>query len=258
MAISGKHPLLKLIVVLVVISFAVLLWLGYALRNESESHGYHYQVSLSAESRLENVTLVLPVPFIDNSSPLGEALVRGEGYGIPPDWRLSLEYVNHTPMLKIDADTIIPEYHGYPLPLQVGQTPVETPPSVATAYSEETPILMPLQFGISQEAGRSIDTRDPIGREPPLSSPEMLIPAPCPDLPHTGDCYQYPVLVFVQYSSRGAGNITIAISGGGTNQWWVGGWTGNSYRDSILVTLENGEQGWVQAEGVLSTGEGRY
>jgi hypothetical protein len=231
MTASGKHPLLKLIVVLVVISLASLLWLGYALRNESESHGYHYQVSLSAESRLENVTLILPVPFIDNSSPLGEALVRGEGYGIPPDWRLSLEYVNHTPMLKIDADTIIPEYHAYPLPLQEGQTPVETPPSVATAYSAETPVLMPL---------------------------DRVRSASCGDLPHTGECYRYPAQVFVQYSSRGAGNITLSISAAGTNQWWMGGWTGNSYRDAILVTPESGEQGWIQAEGFLSTGEGRY
>ncbi len=258
MAISGMHPILKLIVVLVVISLASLLWLGYAIRNESESHGYHYQVSLSTESRLENVTLILPVPFIDNSSPLGEALVRGEGYGIPPGWRLALEYMNSTPMLKIEAGAIIPEYHGYPLPLEEGQTPVQTPPPAVTAYSEETPVLMPLQFGISQVVERSIDTRDPIGREPLLSLPELVRSASCPDLPGSGACHHYPAQVFVRYASGGPGNITLSISSGGVNQWWLGGWTGNSYDDWIDVTLERDQQGWIPAEGLLSTGEGRY
>jgi hypothetical protein len=258
MAIPGKHPLLKLILVLVVISIATLLWLGYALRNESESHGYDYQVSLSTESRLDNVTLILPVPFINNTSPPGEALVMGEGYGIPTDWKLSLEYVNNAPMLKIETDTIVPEYHGYPLPLEEGQTPILTPQPVATEYAEETPVLMPLVFGISRRVAQSIDTRNPINREPLLSSPELVRSIPCRDLPYQGVCSQYPAQVFVRYSSGRAGNITLSISAGGTNQWWVGGWTGNSYGELMEVTLENGEQGWIPAEGFLFTGEGRY
>jgi hypothetical protein len=258
MAISGKHPLLKLILVLVVISLATLLWLGYSLKNESEFHELHYQVSVFAPSGLENVTFLLPVPSVHNITSLGEALVRGEGYGIPPDWSLSLEYLNDTPMLKIEAGAIIPGYHGYPIPLEEGQTPVQTPPPVATACSEETPVLMPLQFGISQMVERSIDTRDPIGREPLLSSPELVRPVPCRDVPHTGECYGYPAQVFVRYSSGGPGNITISISSGGMNQWWMGGWTGNSYDDGIDVTLVRDQQGWIQGEGLLSTGDGRY
>jgi hypothetical protein len=257
MAISGKHPLLKFILVLVVISLASLLWLGYAIRNESESHGYHYQVSLSTESRLENVSLIFPVPFIDNSSPVGEALVRGEGYGIPTGWRLSLEYMNNTPMLRIDADTIVPGYYGYPIPLEEGQTLVGTPPRVSAAWSPETPVLMPLEFGLSQRTGQSIETRSPFNREPLFAYPDLVRPVTCP-YPSTGQCYRYVVPLFAEYSSIGGGNITITISAGGSNQWWVGGWTGNSYDDSITVTLEDGWQGWMAAEGLLTVREGRY
>jgi hypothetical protein len=228
------------------------------IRKESEYHELRYQVDISTESVLENSTLLLPVPFIYNDSPLGEALVMGEGYSIPPDWRLSLEHVNDTPMLKIFAIKIVPEYHGYPIPIEPGSTPIRTPPPTETAYSNVTPVLIPLELGISQRVQRSIDTQNPFNREPLLSSPELLKSIPCqgPSLP--GRCYQYMVPIYVQYSSSGAGNLSISISGGGMNQWWELGWSGNSYNEAIEVTLEDNRQGWIQGEGFLSTGSGRY
>jgi hypothetical protein len=256
MAFLSRHPLLVTGIIIVVILSAWVFWQMAAIRQESEYHEYHYQVSLSTQSVLRNVTLLLPVPFLDNTSPLGEAMVRGEGYGIPPSWRLSLEQVNNTPMLNITAGIIVPEYHGYPIPLEWGQTPVQTPPPVATAYSEEIPVLMPLSFGISQRVQESIDTRDPINREPLFSSPGFLTGAPCPGPSPAGRCYRYRAPVFVQYSG-GGGNLTLTLEGGGTNSWWLGGWSGNSYSDSLQVTLDNSRQGWVMAEGLLSTGPGR-
>ena len=228
------------------------------IRKESEYHELRYQVGISTESVLENITLLLPVPFIQNTSLLGESLVKGEGYGIPPDWRLSLEQVNDTPLLKIFAAKIVPEYHGYPIPIEPGSTPIQTPQPAATTYSNETPILMPFEFGISQRVQQSIDTQDPLNREPLLSDPELLQSIPCqgPSLP--GRCYQYLAPIYVQYSSSEAGTLTLTLSSGGTNQWWEGGWSGNSYEETIEVTVENNQQGWIQGEGFLSTGSGRY
>jgi hypothetical protein len=254
----SKHPLLTAAVILAVIFFAWFFWQVSVIRQESEYHEFQYRVFISTGSTLENVTLLLPVPFVHNTSLLGGALVKGEGYGVPPPWGLSLERVNDTPMLKIAAEKIVPEYHGYPLPLEPGSTPVQTPPPAATAYSPETPVLIPLEFGISQRVPRSIDTQNPFNREPLLSSPELVRSIPCQDQPFPGRCYQFRAPIYVQYSSSGVGTITISISGGGINQWWAGGWSGNSYGDAISVTLENNRQGWIQAEGLLSTGNGRY
>jgi hypothetical protein len=258
MALPSKHPLLIAAVILVVIFLAWFFWQVAAIRQESEFHEFQYRVQISTESQLENVTLVLPVPFVHNTSLLGEALARGGGYGIPADWRLSLVHVNDTPMLKIVAEKIVPEYHGYPVPLEPGSTPVQTPPPAATAYSPETPVLIPLELGISQRVQRSIDTQNPFNGEPLLSLPELDRLIPCQGQPLAGRCYQYTAPIYVQYSSSGVGNITISISAGGMNQWWVGGWSGNSYEDTVGVTLENNRQGWIQAEGLLSTGNGRY
>jgi len=64
--------------------------------------------------------------------------------------------------------------------------------------------------------------------------------------------------IYVQYSSGEGGNLTIIVSNGGINQWWEGGWTGNSYEETVEVTQENNRQGWIQGNGFLSTGSGRY
>jgi hypothetical protein len=258
MVLPSKHLLLIGAVILVVILLAWFFWQVSVIRQESEYHEFHYRVSISTGSGLENVTLLLPVPSVHNTSFLGEALVKGEGYGIPAEWRVSLEHVNNAPMLKIVAANMVPAYHGYPLPLEPGSTPIETPPPAATAYSPETPVLIPLEFGISQRVQRSIDTENPINRESLLSYPESLKPIPCQARPLPGRCYQYAAPIYVQYSSSGSGNNTISISGGGMNQWWAGGWSGNSYEDEVSVTLDSKRQGWIQAEGLLSTGMGRY
>jgi hypothetical protein len=258
MTFPSKHPLLTVAVILAAVFLAWIFWQAMAIRQESEYHEFQYQVFISTGSALENVTLLLPAPFVNNSSPLGEALARGEGYGIPSSWILSLEQVNGTPMLRIFAEKIVPEYHGYPIPLEQGSVPVKTPPPSATAFSNETPVLIPLEFGISQRVQRSIDTQNPFNREPLLSSPESVRSIPCKGQPLPGRCYQHIAPIYVQYSSRETGNLTLSISSGGTNQWWAGGWSGNSYTDTIGVTLENNRQGWIQAEGLLSTGNGRY
>jgi len=258
MTLSLKRTLLIFTILLMVIILAWFFWQDMVIRKESEYHELRYQVVISTQSVLENSTLLLPVPFIHNDSPLGEALVKGEGYRIPPDWRLSLEHVNDTPMLKIFAVRIVPEYHGYPIPIEPGSTSIQTPPPTETAYSNVTPVLIPLEFGISQRVQRSIDTQNPFNREPLLTYPELVNPIPCQGPSLHGRCYQYTAPIYVQYSSSEAGNLIITISSGGMNQWWEGGWSGNSYEEAIEVTVEDNQQGWIQGEGFLSTGSGRY
>ena len=258
MTLSSRHSLLVVTILLIVIVLTIFFWQDMVIRKESDYHELRYQVDISAQSALENITLLLPVPFIHNNSLPGEALVKGEGYGVPPDWRLSLAYVNDTPLLKIFAATIVPEYHGYPIPIEPGSTPIRTPPPTATAYSNETPVLIPLEFGISQRVPRSIDTQNPFDREPLLSYPELLQPIPCKDPSLPERCYYYIAPIYAQYSSSEAGILTISISNGGMNQWWLGGWSGNSDEETIEVTLENNQQGWIQGKGFLSTGSGRY
>jgi hypothetical protein len=254
-------PLGLLAVLVVVILFALLLavffWQATTIRKQSEYHRYHYDVSISAPALLANCTLLLPVPSIRNNSPPGDALVRGEGYNVPPGWMLSLEPVNGTPMLRISAPAIVAEYHGYPIPIEPGSTQSLTPAPAATAWSEETPVLIPIGFGVSLTVPEPIDTRDPFGREPLLAPPESYIAAGCRGPSDKGQCYRFSVPVSVSCSS-GEGNLTLSISAGGTNQWWMGGWSGNSCDETVIATVDDPRQGWVAGEGFLTTGTGRY
>jgi hypothetical protein len=257
MHFSWKH-LLILVVLVVAIILAVFFWQAMTIRSESEYHEYHYDVMVSTPAILSNCTFLLPVPSVRNRSLLGESLVRGEGHSVPAEWGLSLEQVKGTPMLRISAPSIVPEYHGYPIPIEPGGIPVETPPPVRTAYSDETPVLIPLDFGVSLKVPGSIDTREPIGREPLLASPDLLAPAPCRWPYGSGQCYRYPARIFVSCSPGGGGNLTLSISGGGTNQWWMGGWSGNSYDENVELIMEDSRKGWVTGDGFLTTGFGSY
>ena len=249
--------LLLIAVFAIALLFVVVFLQAAAFRRESEYHRYHYDVFISAPSLLENCTLLLPVPSVGNKSLLGEALVRGEGYSVPPGWNLSLAQVNDTPVLGISAPAIVPGYHGYPIRVEPGGTPGETPPPASTTWSQGTPVLIPIDFGVALMVPESIGTREPVGREPLLTDPVYLAPAPCRGPAGSAHCYRYPAPVFVQCSPGSAGNLTLSISAGGTNQWWMGGWSGNSYQENIGVTLEDPSQGWIMADGFLSTGTGR-
>ncbi|MDD1660894.1 MAG: hypothetical protein LUQ49_00340 [Methanomicrobiales archaeon] len=258
MKFVSRHPILVSVLLLAAILLALILGGALWMRYESESHDYWYSIVITTPAVLENCTFILPVPFTNNRSILGEAMVRGEVYNLPPDWRLSLEQVNSTPMLKIIAPEIVPEYHGYPIPIEWGSTPSLTPPPAATAWSEETPVLISLQVGISQRVPESIDTQNPINREPLLSYPELYVPNPCRGPFPAGKCYRYMAPVFMHCSPTGIHNATLSIASGGSNQWWVLGWSGNSYDETIEVTPMEDQAGWVMGDGFLSTGVGRY
>ena len=99
------------------------------------------------------------------------------------------------------------------------------------------PVLMPYSLGASIAVNRSIETRDPAGREPLLGGGSGLFPVAC-DLPGQGagvDRYRHPVAAFVDYRADAPANVSIGILVVGSNQWWRGGWAFNGYRDEAIV-----------------------
>jgi hypothetical protein len=259
MPISWKHLLIFLAIIAVLILSSIL-WQGMRNREASEYHEFWYQVDISPSITLENVTLLLPVPSVANRSSLGEALVQGEGYEVPDTWELSLETVNGSVMLQVIAPRIVPEYHGYPLPLttESGREKEVTFRPSATSYSNPSPVLIPVGFGITQAINRSIDTQNPFLREPLLSNPSMYQSAPCLIPVLHESCYQSTVPIYLNTSSKGEGNLTIAIASGGRNGWFEWGWTGNSYEEYVEVITTTNQLRWIEGKGYLVTGSGRY
>jgi len=253
-----------LICLLIAAAIALAAWVGYVAflfqqsMAESERHDFHYSISLSYTTTMTNVTILLPVPLLEGTPILAEAFVQRDVHGIPDDWNLSIEEMNGTPMLAIRADGMVPEYHGYPIPIEAGQSPLPATIAPRTEYSLETPVLRPIQIGTMLEVNRTIETRDPVGREPVFAPDGEFIIVAESARPHIrGMEFVHLVPVYVWFEREQPGEFSLQASIRGTNSIWRGGWIFNSYQDSVSVELKE-PRGWTEAVGILCTGEGVY
>lgn len=239
---------------------------------ESFSSEYRYSVTLETTRSLHNTTLMLPLPSLNGQSMVGDAILAKEASGIPDDWSCSLVEVEGGVMLEISADTIVPTYRNRitPIPISPGQEPPPTPEIIySTEYSEETPELVPIRFGISIRDIPKINTQYPIGNEPLLSpkrhltrAEEHFYPTPTPPPPSGfedfSSFYRFESPVYAEYATDPDTSVSIRIEHEGTNMWWVLGWSGNSYREEYEITLTGSDPGWQYGNGTLRAGSGRY
>jgi len=260
--------ILVILVIILGLFFTGLYMQTEKMFRESYSSDYSYHVTISAERSLDNVTLFLPLPSYDGISPIGQAILRDEGYGMLNDWECSLVEIDGAVMLQISADRIVPTYRNLitPIPIYPGETPPPTPEIItSTDYSEETPVLIPIEFGVSIRDVEEINTRDPLGNEPVLSPKRNLTPAeepyPTPAPPggvSVSSYYTFESPVYGAYTCDPGTMVSIGITHQGDNSWWVLGWSGNRFRESFAITLAGPDPGWQYGLGTLRTGEGRY
>lgn len=258
---SSKKMLKYVLITLIIAVIAFLCYTFFMydkIARESEQHNFHYTIGISYTSTIDNVTILLPVPMLNGTTLLAESFLNREVHGIPPDWNLSVEMVNATPMLAIRADEMVPEYHGYPIAIEPGQSPLPTTLVPGKEYSVDTPILWPVSLGTMRAADRIIDTRNPVGKEP-LFAPggEFIRKAESTQPYSNGREYGYTVPVYVMYSADAPSDISISTSIQGSNAIWRGGWTSNIYTDTVTVLVSE-SPGWVNANGILRTEEGVY
>jgi len=240
--------------------------------NDSLMSNYEYDITITSNSSLQNVTLYLPVPVFENKSEVGLEIVNGDYYNKPSDWNLSLEDTEYGLMLKIEAGEIQPVYHSLPVAVpepEPGSDDIENETYEeeqiveSHEYSEETPVLVSFDFGTSVEADHVINTKYPAGNEPVLLPKNNLRESeegstvPLPE--HINPKYfDYESLVYARYDSSPDSDVQIFIEMEGRNEWWIYGWQYNEYIDRISIQLTGPQEGWVQAEGKLTTGDGVY
>jgi len=235
-------------------------WLWEQQTGQSENHYYTYEVILSFNTTIENVTLLLPLPE-KNGTPLPvDPLVNGTVYGVPPDWNLSIENVNGTPVLAIRADRMVAEYHAFPIPIEPGESPLPATLPPGTEYSAGRPVPMPVMLSVMVPVpvNHTINTRDPLSREPVFHPRGTFLPA-MPTAPvYRGSLYVHSVPVFIRFTSGHPATVSLQMRVQGTNSIWRGGWVSNLYSDTVTLDVPNGTQGWLEGKGTLLTGEGVY
>lgn len=244
--------------------------------NHLESN-YGYEISITGSSELQNATFYLPVPVFENESEKGLAFVEKDFYGRPPDWNFSIEETEHGPMLKIEAEKIQPVFHSLPVAISESEVIEEEvmeeemgpePPAPrhfkeSDEYSEEFPVLISFYFEDYQEASKPINTRNPVGNEflllPKYDLKESEKGSIAPNSKHIGPrYYDYESRVYASYESSSETIVEIYVCFGGSNEWWIYGWKGNSYDDWLSVRLTGPQEGWTPAEGELITADGVY
>ena len=259
----GRKIKIIIVVAFILVVISAFAWFSIQLDlagRQSERHDYTYSITLSYDTALENVTMLLPVPELNGTPFLVQSLVNGTGYGVPPDWNLSIVERNGTLMLAVTAARMVPDYHGYPVPIESGESPVPTTLQSGTEYSSTTPVLVPVYMVATISQNTTINTRDPIGHEPVFAPDGQFTPAPGTGAPpmYSGTMNVHPVPLYIRYSSDRPATLSFWIRIEGMNSIWKGGWQGNTYSDTILLDLRNGTQGWIESEGTLVTGEGVY
>lgn len=240
--------------------------------NDSLMSHYDYRITITSNSNLQNVTLYLPIPVFENESEVGLEIVNGDYYNKPSDWNLSLEDTEYGLMLKIEAAEIQPVYHSLPVAVPEpepgsedieDEIPEEEEILESHEYSEETPVLVSFDFGTSVKADHLINTRSPIGNEPVLlpkynlRESEEGSTVPLPEYINP-EYFDYESLVYARYDASPDAEVEIYIDLDSWNEWWIYGWQSNEYTDRISIQLTGPQEGWVQAEGKLTTGNGVY
>jgi len=238
--------------------------------NDSVMSNYEYNINIESNRTLQNVTLYLSVPVFENKSKVGLGMVNGNYYNKPSNWNLSLEDTEYGLMFKIEADKIQPVYHSLPVAIPEPE-PGDIESDAAKEeqivesheYSEETPVLVPIDFGTSVKADRLINTRFPVGNESVLLPKSNLreseegseIPLPENISP---EYFDYESLVYAHYDAPPDAEVQIFVQMYGRNEWWIYGWQYNEYSDKVSIRLSGPQEGWVKAEGKLITGDGIY
>ncbi len=258
MPIRKRTLFILAFILLAVILFAWVSWEFDQISRRSERHDYHYSIDLSYTSTIENVTLFLPVPGLNNTPAFITTILNGTAYGVSSDWNLSVINRNKTPMLAIRAARMVPEYHGYPVAIEPGATVLPTTLVPGHEYTGDTPVLMPVSVAVMETSASEINTRNPVGHEPLFFPGGVFTPGSEAPLNCNCPAYDHPVPVYISYTSDRPVLISLRVSVEGTNSVWRGGWVSNAYSDTVVLEIANSTRGWVEGNGKLVTGKGVY
>jgi hypothetical protein len=258
MAVKREWKFVVVIIVILagilVISGIFLQW-GQVTRN-SERHDMTCSIVLSVNTTIENVTLYLPVPELYGTPVLAGAFVNRSAYGVPEDWNITIIPVEGRPVLSVRAPRIIPEYVGYPIPVEPVKTPDRTPLPPATAFSPETPVIVPVEMITMESWSSPINTTNPAGHAPVFRPRGEYSPARQNSPVYSGKAYAYRVPIYISYTAKTPVAVSITTRIEGVNSIWKGGWIFNRYSDTVSLVLENDTRGWVETGGTLVAGEG--
>jgi hypothetical protein len=193
--------------------------------NSSLRSSYDYDVILTTDSTLSNVTLYLPIPVINNTSSVGMDIVEHNFNNDDPSWEYALVDTEHGLMLSMKNEK-------------------------ARSIDLSTMVL----------SNQTINTITPIGNEMVLMPKYNLTHNSNASgaYSRTSEQFDYESRMYAYYETSSNANVSISIYLNARNEWWIGGWQYNSYWEDMEIKLSGPHAGWTTVNGELVTGEGTY
>jgi hypothetical protein len=266
-------------VVAVAVVFALVIGglslLGQQRVEQTTQHTYEYQVTLSADRTLEDVTFYVLMPQANGESELGERFVQDVQYSrdvlsvrgyesdpTPANFTYDVVETEHGRMLAISTDRIqvsrvyYREVENGTMGWRERIDPEEYDPTDPTMGVQHDGSF---QFSVTVVADEPIETADPFGTEPLLEPQYNRTTVECRfGVSETHRCYDYDGRAYASYETGANTTVFVSTELSGRNEWFAGGWTGNEYRQWSRAELLGPGTGWYRTEGELEVGNGRY
>ena len=198
------------------------------------SSAYEYQVSITNDATLGNVTLYIPVPARGpEASAVLQEIGAGDLLGLPSGWNISLIGTEKFTYLEVTAREISASPVGKPYLLSV-KAMVPGPIDTRNADTGDL-VLVPAAKRTPVVCG-TMDSQ---------ASPEVR-------------CELYHGSAYADFTAPGNVHLTIFSFLTGRNSWDVFGPSANEYQDGLQISFSGATRGWHTGDGILITGIGDY
>lgn len=273
--IKSRHVIPVALIVL-----AIAGWFNHtnSLYSESFTSEYIYEIRIDTDKTLRNVTLYIPLPSSESGySPILNKISEDEppDFGGGENWELKIVDTKYGKMLGIHANELQPIYkqglkeHPSSIPeeydslLEKNTEKSAQPVNVTSNFIVASVERGDLNNSDISEKDGAIDTKNPHGAEPLLNPRFNQTQLKC-DFPYpkkwegTIRCFEFDSWIYMNHSAPVDTKISVNILFKGINSWWVYGWSGNQYRETIMSEISGENQGWVEVQGKTVVGEGNY
>jgi hypothetical protein len=230
-----------LIIVVLVAFIATVAYTGFvdqAFRT-SLSSTYSYTFSLVTDSRLDNVTLFIPVPEDHNgNSPLVNRFSAQDIEGLPGDWQVTLFDTGKATVAKITAPRILP------LPVTSTSHPYTVRLVINTGSDTMIATRAPVEEGVMFRPVQNLLTTECTGTRNETTG--------------TPVCSRYTVPIYADYQTTMNASVSITSALQGKNRWTIFEPQSNEYQTDISVRLNGEHHGWTVMNGTLESNRGQY